>query len=287
MVLYPALSRRAGGLSLGINLFPDGKHCSFDCAYCEVLPDRHGPAFSIAALENELALWAESSTAAGPSASGLPLDLAFAGDGEPTLSPFLAAAIESAAAARVRWPGIFGAAKLVLITNSTGFLDAAVVGALHEAVDRHGLEIWAKLDAGTEAWYRRIDRRGPDFEGLFDALLSFARRSPLTIQSMFCALSSDSTSADAALPPETEIAAWSRRLVALAEGGASIEGIQVYTQSRPSPHGLTSPLDDESLLSIAQRASDALKSVRFWPRSPIPIRVFGRSAELAFSGGLP
>jgi hypothetical protein len=250
-------------------------------------PGRGGPAFSVAALENELDRWAESSTAAGAAASRIPLDLAFAGDGEPTLSPFLGAALESAAAARVRWPTIFGAAKLVLITNSTGFLDEAVVGILHGAVAGHGLEIWAKLDAGTEAWYRRIDRRGPDFEELFGALLSFARRSPLVVQSMFCTLSSDTTSVDAALPPEAEIAAWSRRLVDLAEGGARIEGIQVYTQSRPSPHGLTSPLDDESLLSIAKRASEALEIARGSRRSPIPIRVFGRSAELAIPGGLP
>ena len=33
--VYPVLSRRSGGLSLGINLNPD-KVCNFDCIYCQV-----------------------------------------------------------------------------------------------------------------------------------------------------------------------------------------------------------------------------------------------------------
>src|SRR5215813_13796461 len=33
--VYPVLSRRAGGISLGINLNPD-KVCNFDCIYCQV-----------------------------------------------------------------------------------------------------------------------------------------------------------------------------------------------------------------------------------------------------------
>ena len=41
--VYVALSQRARGLSLGINLNPD-QHCSFDCIYCEVHRDRPGRA---------------------------------------------------------------------------------------------------------------------------------------------------------------------------------------------------------------------------------------------------
>ena len=33
--VYPVISRRARGLSIGINLNPD-KVCNFDCVYCEV-----------------------------------------------------------------------------------------------------------------------------------------------------------------------------------------------------------------------------------------------------------
>ena len=33
--VYPVLSRRADGISVGINLNPD-KACNFDCIYCQV-----------------------------------------------------------------------------------------------------------------------------------------------------------------------------------------------------------------------------------------------------------
>ncbi|MCA9259705.1 MAG: hypothetical protein KDA61_10920, partial [Planctomycetales bacterium] len=33
--VYPVLSRRSGGISLGVNLNPD-KICNFDCVYCQV-----------------------------------------------------------------------------------------------------------------------------------------------------------------------------------------------------------------------------------------------------------
>src|SRR6185369_13004464 len=37
---YPVISRRSGGLSIGVNLNID-KHCNFDCPYCQV--DRSVP----------------------------------------------------------------------------------------------------------------------------------------------------------------------------------------------------------------------------------------------------
>ncbi|MDP7206214.1 MAG: radical SAM protein, partial [Pirellulaceae bacterium] len=33
--VYPVLSRRSGGISVGVNLNPD-KVCNFDCIYCQV-----------------------------------------------------------------------------------------------------------------------------------------------------------------------------------------------------------------------------------------------------------
>jgi wyosine [tRNA(Phe)-imidazoG37] synthetase (radical SAM superfamily) len=33
--VYPVLSRRSGGISIGVNLNPD-KVCNFDCIYCQV-----------------------------------------------------------------------------------------------------------------------------------------------------------------------------------------------------------------------------------------------------------
>ena len=53
-LVYPVLSRRSGGLSLGVNLFPDAKRCSFDCPYCEVFPIAATvPPFSLRAARGE------------------------------------------------------------------------------------------------------------------------------------------------------------------------------------------------------------------------------------------
>ena len=40
LYVYPVLSRRSRGISVGINLNPD-KVCNFDCVYCQV--DRRTP----------------------------------------------------------------------------------------------------------------------------------------------------------------------------------------------------------------------------------------------------
>src|SRR4051812_44141629 len=39
--VYPVLSRRSRGLSIGVNLNPD-KVCNFDCIYCQVDRTRQG-----------------------------------------------------------------------------------------------------------------------------------------------------------------------------------------------------------------------------------------------------
>ncbi|HOT59332.1 MAG TPA: hypothetical protein PLJ83_06685, partial [Spirochaetales bacterium] len=53
-LVYPVYSRRSEGISIGIDLFPDAKHCSFNCPYCEVHPFRHDHTFSLEQLTSEL-----------------------------------------------------------------------------------------------------------------------------------------------------------------------------------------------------------------------------------------
>src|ERR1700681_1105897 len=93
--VYPVLSRRSGGISIGVNLNPD-KVCNFDCIYCQV--DR--PRQSETTFVEMPALLAELDAMLGLAASGkffatekfatVPErlrrlnDIAFSGDGEPT-----------------------------------------------------------------------------------------------------------------------------------------------------------------------------------------------------------
>jgi histidinol dehydrogenase len=114
-ILYPALARRSGGLSLGVDLFPDGKRCNFDCPYCEVFPFRGEADFEAEALDRELETFFLTEYPAYLPEHPV-RDLALSGSGEPTLSPHLEKALASMRSARDRMaPG----AALVLITNAT------------------------------------------------------------------------------------------------------------------------------------------------------------------------
>src|SRR5690606_6229195 len=93
--VYPVLSRRSGGLSLGINLNPD-RICNFDCVYCQV--DRRSDAetkfvdtdrmlLELSAVLNLVAsgeIWNDDRFANTPDRLRRLNDIAFSGDGEPT-----------------------------------------------------------------------------------------------------------------------------------------------------------------------------------------------------------
>lgn len=265
-LLYPVISRRSGGLSLGVNLFPDGKRCSFDCPYCEVSApswDGRSDSFDLGRLERELRAFAGEGPRLFPDE---PLrDIAFSGDGEPSLSPHLGEALGAVAAARRRHP-CFASASLVLITNSTGFLDLGVSSLLRRFVSEEGLSVWAKLDAGTEAWYRRMNRSSIPFAPLVAGIESFAQGSPLALQTMVCRLGGE-------LPPEPEILAYAALVSRLARSGARIREIQLYTQARPGAEGATAPLSDAELLGLS-----SLLRAHLFPG--LPLRAFGSGGEL-------
>src|SRR5580704_683582 len=93
--VYPVLSRRSGGISIGVNLNPD-KVCNFDCIYCQV--DRRSEAetqfVETGRLLSELdamfqlvtsgRIYDDPPFAAVPPALRRLNDVAFSGDGEPT-----------------------------------------------------------------------------------------------------------------------------------------------------------------------------------------------------------
>ncbi len=244
-LVYPVYSRRSGGLSLGINLFPEGKHCNFDCPYCEVFPSIPGKPFSLRRLEEELTLFFRLRRDA--EFPGTPVnDICISGRGEPSLSPFLEKALYAAAAARGRY---CPEAKLVLITNSTGFMMSPVFEVLHSFANKVALTIWAKLDAGTEEWYRAMSGSTIPLVDIIHGLQRFAQKHRVTIQTMICKL-------DGNPPNGGEIAAYASRLEAMLDAGADIEEVQLYTQARPSPGGRTAAVSDAELSDMAQRVRE-------------------------------
>jgi histidinol dehydrogenase len=272
-LVYPALSRRAGGLSIGINLFPEGKVCDFDCPYCEVPPARAPVANASGEVPgvppagridlDELRAALDSTLARAPGRFGVPvIDVSFSGDGEPTLSPDLVPALAIAAEVRDR---LAPTASLVLITNAASLGDPELAKALRDAIDRFGLDVWAKLDADNEARYRVMNAGARSFDKVVLALRDFSRERPVTLQSMFC-------SVDGKGPSARDIEGLLSLAARLKESGSRFREYHIYTQARPAFSGRTAPLADQDLLVIGERAVEALPGLR--------VRVFGELSEL-------
>lgn len=266
-LVYPVVSRRSGGLSVGINLFPDRKRCNFDCPYCEVLPFAGDSVFSSARLEAELeAFFARDY---GEAWAGLPVrDLCISGNGEATLSPQLWEALDLCARARRRHPAIAGEAPIVIITNSTGFLDGEIARRLAAFARVEPLKIWAKLDAGSQEGFAAMSRSPYKIDDIVTALGEFARGTPTIIQTMVCGLEGGAPGRTAPRDAAAEALAYARRINDMLERGALIEAIHVYTLARLPLESWVRPLLDEAISRFMGIVSGVL--VR-----PLPVFGFG------------
>jgi wyosine [tRNA(Phe)-imidazoG37] synthetase (radical SAM superfamily) len=252
--VYPVISRRSRGLSLGVNLNPD-KVCNFDCIYCEVdrrTPGR-APRVDLPQLRRELTALIRFVQDGGlgrePRFAGLPAgvtreirDIAFSGDGEPTMVANFAECAEAVAA--IRHEEGLQQTRLVLITNAAG-LDKADVRRGLEILDAHQGEIWGKLDAGTEAYYRRVNRTTIRFDRILRNLLETARVRPIVIQSLFLQVHGQP-------PPAEELHAYCDRLAEILRGGGRIREVHAYTVARPTPEAYATRLASPQLDSIAR-----------------------------------
>ncbi len=253
LYVYPVVSRRSRGLSIGVNLSP-AKECTFDCVYCSV--DRNMPGaqrhVDVDRLRGELArmlshvqsgrLFEEPPFNETPDALRRLNDVAFSGDGEPTASPHFFDALQSAA----RLLSDRGhPARLVVITNGSLLNRPRVEEALAFLDEVHG-ELWAKLDAGTEAHYQRMNRSQVPFQRILDNLLQVGRSRPLVVQSMFSRVGGEG-------PDEAELDAYIENLRQLAANGCRIDRVQVYTAARRTALRDVTPLEPTALHAIAGR----------------------------------
>ena len=269
-VVYPVISRRSGGLSLGIDLFPDAKSCNFDCPYCEVFPlsafgSPPAPSFSPAELRDELYDFLDSRY--GREWAPEPIrDLCFSGSGEPTASPFLEEALGVCAAARRDRPKLLGSSSIVVITNSTGFLEMRTSAVLEAYARGGGLVVWAKLDGGNEDMFGLMSGSEAGLERVAEGILGFSRRTGIVIQTMLCEV-------DGRSPSDSDVGDYRDLLRRLVDRGAKIREVHLYTFARPTPVHSCAPLGDRRLLDCARaiRAGTGLK-----------VRVFGPAAELPF-----
>lgn len=250
--VYPVISRRSRGLSIGVNLNPD-KICNFDCIYCEV--DRKIPGraarVDLVQLRQELAAMihlAKSGAlgrlpkfAEAPYLTGVIRDIAFSGDGEPTMIHQFAACVQTVV--DVKQAAGLTDTKIVLITDAAG-LDKADVQRGLRLMDDHQGEIWGKLDAGTESYFRQVNRTTIRFDRILHNLLATARLRPIIIQSLFLRVHGSAM-------PATELEAYCQRLQELVAQGAQIKEVHAYTVARPTPETFATKLDPTDLDHLA------------------------------------
>jgi wyosine [tRNA(Phe)-imidazoG37] synthetase (radical SAM superfamily) len=230
--VYPVISRRSKGLSIGVNLSPD-QLCNFRCIYCQVdrsrPPRATGVDFDLLAAElrellgNRDQVFEEKTLRDLPQELRTVKDIAFSGDGEPTISPAFPAATGLVAELRSEF-GLTDT-KIVVLTNAAYLRQPTVIQTL-AFLDDHNGEIWAKLDAGTQTHLERVNGPGHTLAGILDNLLATARVRPIVIQSLFMRINNQ-------LPATDEIATYVQRLRWLLDNGGQLKLVQVYTIARP------------------------------------------------------
>jgi wyosine [tRNA(Phe)-imidazoG37] synthetase (radical SAM superfamily) len=227
--VYPVVSRRAGGVSVGINLNPNSA-CNWQCVYCQVpnLTRGSAPPLDATLLEHELdSFLAEIThgqfmqTYVDPDMRILK-DIAFSGNGEPTSCKQFDIAISIVEKMRARYQ-LDHTVKTRLITNGSLMHKPSVLMNIARLKQLNG-EIWFKLDAGTRADIQRINHVHVNPQQHLAKLKACAALCPTFVQT--CMFGWNHTSPDKAF-----IEAY---LACLAQVNDVIEGVYLYGVARPS-----------------------------------------------------
>lgn len=161
--VYPVISRRSGGLSIGINFNPNNA-CNWRCIYCQVpnLQRGHAPEMDFVLLADELRYFLDfvqhgdfyDQFNIAPEQRAIK-DIAISGNGEPTSLKEFARAIQLLGEIATG-TGVFPDSHFVLITNGSLIHKAEVQAGL-KALAGFGGEIWFKLDSATIKGRRLIN----------------------------------------------------------------------------------------------------------------------------------
>ncbi|MDR2364339.1 MAG: radical SAM protein [Zoogloeaceae bacterium] len=226
--VYPVLSRRARGVSIGINLNRN-RACNWACVYCQVENLRRGmpDAIDLDLLERELEDFLQEALQGdyllrhvAQARCRRLADVAFSGEGEPTAAREFTAAVARVAAA-LENRALQGKLPLRLITNGS-LIDRARAGLAILA--RVGGEVWFKLDRGDAAGMKTVNQTPGDPARALKNLQSCADIAPTWVQT--CWFATNGNAPDAA--------AEAAYLDLIAQAAQRIRGVHLYGLARPS-----------------------------------------------------
>lgn len=230
--VYPVVSRRAGGVSVGINLNPNNA-CNWACVYCQV-PDLvrgTAPEIDLAQLEAELRallgdiLHGDFMQTRVPEEARRLNDIALSGNGEPTSARAFPQVIELIGRVMAEFD-LNEKIKLVLITNGSLIDRPRVRDGLAKMAALNG-EVWFKFDSATASGMRATNQTRISPDKQFERLKMAASLCPTWLQT--CVFALDDTP-----PSETEQAAYLAAVTRTREQALPVQGVLLYGLARPS-----------------------------------------------------
>lgn len=232
LYVYPVVSRRAGGVSVGINLNPNNA-CNWRCIYCQVPDLKRGaaPTIDLKQLETELTtlltaiLHGDFMQTRVPEDARRLNDIALSGNGESTSAKEFPEVVQLIGRVMKRFD-LVDKIKLVLITNGSLLARASVQLGLKRMKKLNG-EVWYKLDSATREGMTRINNTRQSLKKTAEHLTLSAHLCPTWIQTCVFAL-------DGVPPSETEQQAYLDFLARLIQQDVKLEGVLLYGIARKS-----------------------------------------------------
>jgi len=230
--VYPVVSRRAGGVSIGINLNPNNA-CNWRCVYCQVPDLKRGsaPQLDLVALEAELRTFLHEivhgdfmQTHVIPEARRIN-DIALSGNGEPTSAREFAQVIELIGRVKADY-NLPKNLKLVLITNGSLVNRPGVQAGVSAMAELNG-EVWFKLDSVTREGRQRINNTRMSLMRMRENLRLATRLCPTWLQTCVFQI-------DGMAPPVAESDAYLSFLERFLNEGEKLKGVLLYGLARPS-----------------------------------------------------
>ncbi len=252
--VYPVISRRAGGISVGINLNPNNA-CNWRCVYCQVPELKRGsaPRIDLTRLEIELRSFLHELTAGDYMQQHVPPetrkihDIALSGNGEPTSAKEFDQVIELIGRVKAEF-ALPADLKVVLITNGSLIHRPIVQTGLKRMAELNG-EVWFKFDRALAKERQHINNTSISLKKIHEHLRIAAALCPTWLQT--CVFQMDGTP-----PAEVETAAYLSFLQQLIKDEIPVKGVLLYGIARPSlqPEAQRlSPVDKSWLTAYKER----------------------------------
>jgi wyosine [tRNA(Phe)-imidazoG37] synthetase (radical SAM superfamily) len=227
--IYSVISRRAGGLSIGVNLNVNNA-CNWQCIYCEIPNLTRGtpPPIQLDLVEQELRFFLHEIIHGDYMEKNVSVedrhlrDIAFSGNGEPTSAEEFPEVILIVKKILEEF-NLLNKIKIRLITNGSLMHKASVIKAVEMLKEMNG-EVWFKVDSATEGSIKTINQVNLKPHQILERLRNSINVCPTFVQTCIFTI-------DGKGPSEKDIDAY---LQLVSEVKTNIQGVHLYGLARPS-----------------------------------------------------